>query len=422
MRRTLLEKEPHRPSTKLDTMHGTELTQTALRRRTEFPKLRSQLSGDLDWIVLKALEKDRSRRYETANGLARDIRRHLDNEPVVARPRSRIYQLQKLVRRNKIIFAAIAAVTLALVAGLATSMWLFHKEKLARQRAVAAEQQQSRLLEEAVRLRLEAEARQKLTEATVFQSQGKLDQADHIISDIANTEAGLEYADLFRTLSDWHASHARWYQAADRLAVLIKINQPEDWDNATLDYLRYAPVLLEQGDKAAYERFRQLAITRYEGTTNPVPAERVVKISLLLPADTNLMRSLRPLAQIAEKSLNGSVEMSLAAWRSFSLALMEYRRKNYKKALEWCERSEQFQGINPARAANIQAVRAMSFHYLGQSDRAHSELMQCEQALESQFKKEPQVGNGYEGFWFDWLFARVLLFEATSMLETVHSK
>jgi hypothetical protein len=120
--------------------------------------------------------------------------------------------------------------------------------------------------------------------------------------------------------------------------------------------------------------------------------------------------------------LDGSVEMSLAAWRSFSLALMEYRGKNYKKALEWCERSEQFQGINPARAANIQAVRAMSFHYLGQSDRAHSELMQCEQALESQFKKEPQVGNGYEGFWFDWLFARVLLFEATSLLETTHPK
>jgi len=57
MRRTLQEKDPHRPSTKLNTLHGTELTRTALHRHTEPPKLRSQLSGDLDWIVMKALEK-----------------------------------------------------------------------------------------------------------------------------------------------------------------------------------------------------------------------------------------------------------------------------------------------------------------------------------------------------------------------------
>ena len=86
MRRTLREKEPHRPSTRLATLPDAELTATALHRQVAPLNLQSQLSGDVDWIVMKALEKDRSRRYETANALAMDIQRHLNNEPVAARP------------------------------------------------------------------------------------------------------------------------------------------------------------------------------------------------------------------------------------------------------------------------------------------------------------------------------------------------
>src|SRR6185312_4222536 len=95
MRRTLRDVEPQRPSTMLTTMQGGELDATARRRHSEPPKLISLVRGDLDWIVLKALEKDRMRRYETANGLAMDVERYLENEPVLARPPSRIYRLQK---------------------------------------------------------------------------------------------------------------------------------------------------------------------------------------------------------------------------------------------------------------------------------------------------------------------------------------
>ena len=87
---------------------------------------------------MKALEKDRTRRYETANGLAMDIQRHLDNEPVVARPPGQLYRFQKLVRRNKLAFAAAGAVAVALVLGLGFSTWSFIKEKEARRRADAA--------------------------------------------------------------------------------------------------------------------------------------------------------------------------------------------------------------------------------------------------------------------------------------------
>ena len=88
LRRTIREKEPARPSTRLSTMVDADLTAVAQRRQSEAPKLIHLLSGDLDWIVMKSLEKDRTRRYETANGLAIDIQRHLSNEPVLARPPS----------------------------------------------------------------------------------------------------------------------------------------------------------------------------------------------------------------------------------------------------------------------------------------------------------------------------------------------
>jgi len=68
------------------------------------------LRGDLDWIAMKCLEKDRTRRYETANGLAADLKRHLNNEPVVARPPSAGYRFQKAFRRNKLVFTAATSV------------------------------------------------------------------------------------------------------------------------------------------------------------------------------------------------------------------------------------------------------------------------------------------------------------------------
>jgi eukaryotic-like serine/threonine-protein kinase len=141
MRRTIREKEPVRPSTRLSTMLVDDLTLTAKHRRIEPPKLVHLLRGDLDWIVMKALEKDRARRYETANGLARDVQRHLADELVVARPPSKLYRLQKMARRNKLAFAAGAAVLLTLLAGLVASNWFYFREKAANRRAVASAKQ-----------------------------------------------------------------------------------------------------------------------------------------------------------------------------------------------------------------------------------------------------------------------------------------
>lgn len=100
-----------------------------------------QLKGDLDWIVMKCLEKDRSRRYDTANGLAADLKRHLNNEPVVARPPSTAYRFQKLLRRNKVMSAATALVLTAVLTGTAISIAQTLRARRELRRALTAEAQ-----------------------------------------------------------------------------------------------------------------------------------------------------------------------------------------------------------------------------------------------------------------------------------------
>ncbi|HRY46998.1 MAG TPA: protein kinase [Candidatus Paceibacterota bacterium] len=140
-RRTIREQEPARPSTRLATLTHAELNTTAQQRRTDAGRLIHLVRGDLDWIVMKCLEKDRSRRYETANALATDIQRYLSNEPVMARPPSNLYRLQKLLRRHRGAFAATAGIAAVLVAGAGISSWQAILATRAEQRALIAKQQ-----------------------------------------------------------------------------------------------------------------------------------------------------------------------------------------------------------------------------------------------------------------------------------------
>jgi hypothetical protein len=135
LRRTIREQQPPRPSVRLSTLGDGDLTTAAKRRSTDVTRLIHDIRGDLDWVVTKCLEKDRNRRYETANGLAADLQRHLKNEPIVARPPSRLYTFRRLVRRNAGAFAATAAVLVALLTGLGFATWAFVRERAARTQA-----------------------------------------------------------------------------------------------------------------------------------------------------------------------------------------------------------------------------------------------------------------------------------------------
>jgi serine/threonine protein kinase len=123
MRRMIREDEPPRPSARLSTLEKGQLSTVSERRAIDARRLSQEVRGDLDWVVMKALEKDRNRRYETASALAADVQRYLDDEPVQARPPTAGYRLRKFVRRNRGPVLAGFLVVAALVLGLAGSLW-----------------------------------------------------------------------------------------------------------------------------------------------------------------------------------------------------------------------------------------------------------------------------------------------------------
>ena len=123
MRRIIREVEPVKPSSRLSTVAGEERTLLAKSRRIEPEKLHRLVEPDLDWIVIKAIEKDRTRRYETANACAQDIVRFLSDQPVTATPPSAGYQFRKFARRNKAALRVASTIAAVLVAATAVSLW-----------------------------------------------------------------------------------------------------------------------------------------------------------------------------------------------------------------------------------------------------------------------------------------------------------
>jgi eukaryotic-like serine/threonine-protein kinase len=167
MRKIIREQEPVRPSTRFATLQGMDLTTAAKRRSTDTSRLLHQLRGDLDWIAMKCLEKDRTRRYETANGLAADVKRHLDDEPVLARPPSAAYKLRKAIRRNKLVCGAGIAVVLALLAGLTMAAMGWRQTRVERDKALQA--------------RAGEEAQRKAAQASEQKAETREAEASHLL-------------------------------------------------------------------------------------------------------------------------------------------------------------------------------------------------------------------------------------------------
>jgi eukaryotic-like serine/threonine-protein kinase len=137
--RCIREEEPPKPSTRLSRLEQKEQTTTAQRRATEAPKLIRSLRGDLDWIVMKCLEKNRTRRYDTANELAQDIHCHLSHQPVSAAAPTLRYRTLKYVRRHRRVLATAAGFGLLLVLGTMLSLWQAKERASLRQRSWAFE-------------------------------------------------------------------------------------------------------------------------------------------------------------------------------------------------------------------------------------------------------------------------------------------
>ena len=413
MRRTIREKEPLRPSTRLNTMLDADLTAVAKRQSAEAPKLVHYIRGDLDWIVMKALEKDRTRRFESASGLALDVQRFLKNEPIEALPPSGLYRFQKLVRRNKTAFIAAAAVFAALVLGLGLSLHLFIRERHAlrsaeeaRHRAVAAERRQAELREQAERgLAIERQMREmapiteKFTIAGRLLSQGKMEEAEQAISDIPpNIRQG---SILYNALAEVYGRQGNW---AGSIRTFNRSVAADPTNHYAYHYL--APLLVQTGDVEAYRSLCERALSQFEGTTDPTVAERLAKDCLMLPPPAG---SLEQFAKLADKAVAAGPTNSSWPYYMFVKGLAEYRLGHSAGALEWLRKVAAQEGV-PARTAQAQATMAMAEYQLGQTNAARTALAQGITIAETELATPGRLD------WNDTIIAQTLLHEAQGLI------
>ncbi|MDP6722716.1 MAG: serine/threonine-protein kinase, partial [Pirellulaceae bacterium] len=123
IRRIIREDDPQRPSMRISTLAGEAISTLSEQRHADPRRLSRQVTGELDWLVMKALDKDRNRRYESASTFAADVERYLNNEPVEACPPSSVYRLRKFARRNKVLLITTAIVATSLLVGMGVSLW-----------------------------------------------------------------------------------------------------------------------------------------------------------------------------------------------------------------------------------------------------------------------------------------------------------
>jgi serine/threonine protein kinase len=419
IRRILQEEEPPAPSTRVASLPAEVAQRIAECRGTDPHKLAQHLKGDLDWIVMKAMEKDRQRRYATVQGLATDLQRHLRHEPVYAGPPGRRYRLRKLIRRNKVAFTAGSLVIIALAAGFGTSTWRYIREKEARREADHARANESMLRER-------AEYREALAQAAVKIQHGDVAGADALMAGVPmeQTPPSLEAAHSFLIVGEWHVLAGRWEVAADRFASLARAMisvDPSDTDNVSKHLLPAAATLCQSGNRERYEWFREMAIERFAGTSKPVVAEQVVKAVLLLPADQKTLAAVKPLAEITERAVESGEgaygnNRDLVAWSYFALTLMSYREGDDARAIAWAERCLAVPVVNLPRQISVRLILAMIAHRSGRPDAARVLLAAAAPPVRERFSRNMPLSVQNEGLWWDWVNARILLREATEMI------
>ena len=250
VRRIIREDEPPKPSTRLSAL-GATLTTVSANRQTDARKLSRSLRGELDWIVMKALEKDRARRYETASGLASDVTRYLAGDMVEAGPPSGWYRLRKFVRRNRVALTATLIVTLALVVGTTVSVWQAVVARRARTDAIAQRDRARDAELEAVsqrnrarravdemytevaqkwlsqQPRLEPLQREFLLKALAFYQEFARDRGNDPEARAASARAELRAGDIQKKLGE-HGSAHHAYRRAVELFKELAAEHPND--------------------------------------------------------------------------------------------------------------------------------------------------------------------------------------------------
>lgn len=416
IRKSLLTYEAPRPSELLAKRSPEVLRQLASARSMEPGALLGFVKGDLDWIVMKALEKNRARRYQTATGLAIDIKRLLTHQPVTARPPSRFYVLAKFIRRNRIAFGSAVVLVMLLVGGLATTALLYERE-----RGVAIEQ--LRLKKEAQaakneesRLRQQADARSNVARAAFLLDQGRIDEADELRKryPLSSIEPSLEAAAVFRSLGDWNANHGKWDQAIQCFRLLRQANYQDDPQKILQgeDLMAIASAIMLEAP-GEYESFREETLGHYAPARGQLNAEHLLKVCLLHPADRTVPERLAP----AREMMGDPRTTPCPAWAWLSLGLYELRRGNLPEARDACLSGLQSPDRKSSCETSLQAVASIAYSAMGDTDKALKAFALADGIQKTCAGKEFERGILIRTYWFDWAIAGLLLKEAQFLLE-----
>jgi serine/threonine protein kinase/Flp pilus assembly protein TadD len=241
MQRIIREQDPPRPSLRLSS-YGERLSEVARLRRIDPRGLTRQIRGELDWIVMKALEKDRGRRYESAGAMAEDLRRHLSDEPVLAGPPSALYRFGKLARRHKALIGSAAVALLALLIGLTLALIGFINANQQRHRALRAERDATHQARAAETAQQQAEAvstflEDMLTRADPAQTEGRELTLKEVLDEAAGSvgrsggENSLVQASIRRTIGRTYSMIGRYAEATPHLEAARELYARELGDN-----------------------------------------------------------------------------------------------------------------------------------------------------------------------------------------------
>ena len=218
-RRIIREEEPPRPSQRLTTL-GERMTTISSSRRVEPSRLSSTLRGDVDWIVMRSLEKDRSRRYPSAIALADDVRRYLRQEPIEARPPSTVYRLSKFARRYRVALATATLILLSLTGGLAASVWQMRRAVWERDQKEAALREVESFAEKVTI------ANELVARGESLAGNNQLDAAEAAFDEAVSQQPSYYLPWVSR--GQYFARQQRWSEAADDFAEALKLGAATD--------------------------------------------------------------------------------------------------------------------------------------------------------------------------------------------------
>ncbi|QDV40906.1 Serine/threonine-protein kinase PknB [Stieleria neptunia] len=329
IRRIIREEEPPKPSVRLSTFRETQ-PNVAKQRMAEPLKLSSFVKGDLDWIVMKSLEKDRSRRYETASAFAADLQRFLQHEPIEARRPSASYRLRKFARRHRVAASTIACIAATLVAATLVSTWLAVRATRAEKVAQESERQLLELMEDL---------------ANSYVEQGKNEQAEKLFSSLLNRRPASPSDTISGNSSRLRLGLAKARLGLGRVQGALTLYQKTK-ETLGPDH----PICVQMADEIATAAMRVYWELYGEGVgtdgvgPNTDDIDELVKLA-------NIAVDLKPSRwtwltlgtakmsaedwQAARVVLENSVSQGVSPWHLLSLATTQEKLGNHDKAMDY---------------------------------------------------------------------------------------